>query len=109
MKAKITNTSRALQGVWTDEGLEFIEPGATRTLTIAADHVDRTKRSKLLKVDGASNAASGDNDPDALPRNVPKLRGIAKAEEIDLGDAAKADDIIAKIEEGRKAKAAPAE
>lgn len=51
MKAKITNTSQATQGVHTDEGLAFLEPGETRTLTIHKDHVDRTKASKLLKVE----------------------------------------------------------
>lgn len=40
---------------------------------------------------------------DALPRNVPKLRAIAKAEAVDLGDAATADDIIALISAARVA------
>jgi hypothetical protein len=50
MKAKITNNSKANQGVWTVDGLEFIEPGQTRTLTIATDYVDRVRKLPFLKV-----------------------------------------------------------
>lgn len=44
------------------------------------------------------------DDSDALPRNVPKLKAIARAEEIDLGTATTADDIIAAIVAARSAK-----
>lgn len=42
-----------------------------------------------------------------LPRNVPKLKKLAKDEGIDLGDASTADEIIATIEAGRKLAATP--
>ena len=45
--------------------------------------------------DGARD--KGALSEDGLPRNMPKLRGIAKAEGIDLGDATTADDIVARI------------
>lgn len=38
---------------------------------------------------------------DGLPRNVPKLRAIAKAENIDLGEATTADEIVALITAAR--------
>lgn len=38
---KITNTSRAIQGVHTTDGLKFIDAGATRDLDVAPDYVDR--------------------------------------------------------------------
>jgi hypothetical protein len=41
--------------------------------------------------------AGGYLSEDGLPRNVAKLRAIAKAEEIELGDASTADEIVALI------------
>lgn len=51
--------------------------------------------------DGARAAGALDEESEALPRNVPKLKGIAKAENIDLGDAATADEIVAVITAAR--------
>ncbi|MET0439119.1 MAG: hypothetical protein ABW043_16665 [Devosia sp.] len=51
MKAKVTNNSKALQGVWTPEGLLQIEPGHSRTLVIKAGHEERTKRFPFLSVE----------------------------------------------------------
>lgn len=73
MRATIKNTSPALQGVHTaDEGLVWIEPGSQRTLTIHEDHVERTKRSKLLKVvektDHDGDGAMGGSVPTTSPK-----------------------------------------
>lgn len=106
MRAKVTNNSRANQGVYTDDGLVHLEPGQTLTLVIADDYVGRVKKLPFLDVVPAgTKAAENKADPDALPRNVPTLRSIAKAEEIDLGEAKSANDIIAAIEAARAAKA----
>ncbi len=84
MKARITNTSPANQGVWTDEGLVHLGPGQTRTLTIRTDHVERTMRSPVLKV----------SDPLDHDHNGEK-GGAAQA----AGDAATAEEITAAIAE----------
>jgi hypothetical protein len=44
MKTSIKNTSRAPQGVHTVEGLQFIEPGETRTLDVATGYLPRLKK-----------------------------------------------------------------
>jgi hypothetical protein len=49
MKAAIKNTSRALQGVHTTDGLKFIEPGSTSTLDVADDYVDRVNGLPFLE------------------------------------------------------------
>lgn len=53
MKMKITNTSKANQGVWAADGaLVQIEPGQTREVDVADDYFDRVKALAFLKVDG---------------------------------------------------------
>lgn len=96
MRAKITNTSRANQGIYTDEGLVHLEAGETRALTIAPDYVDRVKALPFLTVEGDGDKALADH-------TVAELNAIATAEEIDLGDATKKADIIAAIELAREA------
>ncbi len=44
----ITNNSRANQGVWTDGGLVFVEPGQTLDLAIKEGHEERTRRLPFL-------------------------------------------------------------
>lgn len=56
----VTNNSRANQGIWTDGGLVFLDPGQTRELTIAEDHLERTKRLPFLAfADAATEADEG--------------------------------------------------
>lgn len=43
MKATITNTSRALQGVHSVEGLVFIDAGKSMPVDVADDYVERVK------------------------------------------------------------------
>ena len=49
MRAEIKNTSRALQGVHTVDGLRFIEPGSTRTLDVHGDYVERVNALPFLE------------------------------------------------------------
>lgn len=108
MKAEITNTSKAEQGVYTTDGLNFIAPSQTRTLTIADDYVERAKSLPFLTIK-ASDPLDHDGDEkkggahppvgqgyDAM--TVPQLKELAAAREIDLGDAKKRDDIVATLE-----------
>lgn len=57
----------------------------------------------------AAGALSGTRAPrvDELPRNVPKLRKIARDEGVDVGAARTADDFVAAIEAHRKLVATP--
>lgn len=91
MRASITNTSKADQGVWTDEGLAFIKPGQTRTLTIAGDYVDRAKALPFLTI----------GDPVETPAGVPSL---TDAEEIELIDAMTDPELRGFIERKTKKK-----
>jgi hypothetical protein len=62
MKARITNTSKGLQGVWTaDDGLQQIESGETRTLVIADNYVERAHALPFLTI-VASDALDHDAD-----------------------------------------------
>lgn len=108
MKAKITNESRALQGVHTADGLKFIEPGETRTLDVLDSYVERVKALPFLKADFVDPL---DHDEDgkkggSLPhsgegysaKTVAALRELASERNVDLGDATKKADIIAALE-----------
>lgn len=56
---KITNISRASQGVHSTTGLVFIEPGETKDIEVAEDHVKRVKASAFLSLDGMPKADAG--------------------------------------------------
>ena len=101
MKAEITNTSKADQGVYTTDGLKFIAPGETRTLEIAKDYVERATSLPFLRVVPVGRPAASpttDADPDDLDgMRVADLKKLAEDETIDLGDVTKKGDIIAAI------------
>lgn len=108
---KITNTSRANQGVHTTEGLVFIEPGQTLDLDVRPDYRDRVSKLPFLTVEGAALDHDGDGKAggsvDELDQmKVADLRLLAETETIDLGEATKKADIIAAIRAARAAKAA---
>lgn len=96
MKATITNTSRANQGVWTEDGLVHLAAGETKELVIKADYVERAKSLPFLKFADAT---------DLKDMKVADLKALAEAEGIDLGDAKKQADIVAAIELAREEKA----
>ena len=50
MKATITNTSRAPQGVYSVSGLVFIDPGASRDVDVAEGYVGRLPALRFLTV-----------------------------------------------------------
>jgi hypothetical protein len=80
MKAAIKNTSRALQGVHTTEGLAFIEPGSTRTLDVADDYVERVKKLPFLEAKWHSEAPPVPAPAEELDRDELK----AQANELGL-------------------------
>lgn len=79
MKATITNTSRASQGVHSATGLVFIEPGATREIDVADDYFDRVKSLPFLTLNGKSGASAqtaGDRDANGDTPEMTQLRGM---------------------------------
>jgi cell division protein FtsB len=56
---KITNISRASQGVHSTRGLVFIEPGETKDIEVAEDHVKRVKASAFLSLHGMPKSDAG--------------------------------------------------
>jgi hypothetical protein len=78
MKAAIKNTSRAPQGVHTTDGLRFIEPGATRTLDVADDYVDRVKSLPFL------DAKWGDDEEETEPETLDRDDLKKQASELGL-------------------------
>lgn len=104
---KIKNTSAAPQGVHTTNGLEWLQPGQTRTLDVAPEYEARVKKLPFLKV----LADPLDHDADGIKggvhppvgdgydgMTVAQLRELAAEREIDLGDAKKRDDIVAALQ-----------
>lgn len=69
MKAAIKNTSRAMQGVHTTDGLRFIEPGSTRTLDVADEYVDRVNSLPFFDAKWLSDDEDDDQDPEPLDRD----------------------------------------
>lgn len=60
----ITNNSRAPQGVWSETGLVFIQPGQTLAVVIAADYAERVTALPFLEVKAGD--ALSDDELDAL-------------------------------------------
>jgi len=59
MKATVTNLSGAVQGIWSDDGLAFIDPGQSRLIDIADSYVERAKALPFLKVDPLDHDGDG--------------------------------------------------
>lgn len=109
MKMKITNTSKANQGVWASDGtLVTIEPGQTREVAVAEDYVERVKRLPFLKVDGGpldhdANGGAGGSVDELDQMKAPDLRALAVTEGVDLKGITKKADVIAAIRAKRAA------
>lgn len=109
MKFEITNNSKALQGVHGAAGLVHIEPGATRTVDVLEDYVERLTSLPFLASKAVDDPLDHDDDGEkggAHPpvgegydgMTVAQLRELAAEREIDLGDAKKRDDIVAALQ-----------
>lgn len=126
MTHKVTNTSKAPQGVHTEDGrIVFVGPGGFRTIAIAVDYLERAKSLPFLTVeevnprddfgnsiiskrpianplDHDNNGKSGGAHPavgegyDGV--TVPKLKELAAERGVDLGDARKREDIVAALQ-----------
>lgn len=84
MKMKITNTSRALQGVHSVSGLVHIEAGATEEVDVAKDYVARVKALPFFTVDGSLDHDGDGSKGGAKPNEAPSERDILKTRATEL-------------------------
>lgn len=76
MKATITNTSRAAQGVHSVDGLVFIDAGKSRDVDVADDYVERVKALPFFDAKWRDAAAE---KPASAVSAKPKAKAPAKA------------------------------
>lgn len=106
---KVTNNSKALQGVRSQGRAVYIPPGETRDVDLEGVDLEKAKRLRFLRIEGVSKAASHDDDS---PKTVLEVLEMAKDPKVQfmslkaaaaklLGDKmpAKKDEIIAALEE----------
>jgi hypothetical protein len=76
MKTNVTNTSKANQGVWTDDGLVHLAPGETRLLVIAEDYVERARGLPFLSIAGPGPTADTGDDTPATAEDIASAIGL---------------------------------
>jgi hypothetical protein len=87
---KVTNNSKAIQGVWAKGGLVMIDPGQTRDVDIAADYLARARALPFLKVESADPL---DHDGDGEKGGVADATPLTDAEKVELLDAMTDDEL----------------
>jgi hypothetical protein len=107
---KVTNNSKALQGVRSKGRAVYIQPGETRDVDLEGVDLDQAKRLPFLKIEGASKTAVN-QDSDG-PKTALEVLEMAKDPNVQfmsfksaatklLGDKtpSKKDEIVAALEE----------
>jgi hypothetical protein len=107
---KITNNSKALQGVRSKGRAVYIQPGETRDVDLEGVDLEKAKRLRFLKIEGVSKAAAS-QDGDS-PKTALEVLEIAKDQNVQfmsfksaakklLGDKTPGtkDEIVAALEE----------
>ncbi|MDW9852717.1 hypothetical protein GOB46_08975 [Sinorhizobium meliloti] len=107
---KVTNNSKALQGVRSKGRAVYIPPGETRDVDLEGVDLEKAKRLRFLKIEGVSKAASnqdGDGPKTALEvlemakdQNVQFMSFKSAAKKL-LGDKTPGtkDEIVAALED----------
>jgi hypothetical protein len=107
---KITNNSKALQGVRSKGRAVYIPPGETRDVDLEGVDLEKAKRLRFLKIEGVSKAAAnqdGDGPTTALEvlemakdQNVQFMSFKSAAKKL-LGEKTPStkDEIVAALEE----------
>lgn len=107
---KVTNNSKALQGVRSKGRAIYIQPGETRDVDLEGVDLEKAKRLRFLKIEGVSKAASnqdGDGPKSALEvlemakdQNVQFMSFKSAAKKL-LGEKTPStkDEIVAALEE----------
>lgn len=118
-KVTIKNTARGLRGVNTDNGLVYIEPGATETLDVSGKELESARSRSYFEFDGKAAEADtddseqGDGLDDLRTAELEKLiadEGVTLPENgSGSGGRIVNDDRVAAIRAAREAKANPDE
>lgn len=95
---KVTNNSKALQGVHTTNGVVFVAPGESLEVEITEAGHKLASRLEFLKLSGDAPEAVGDDKADLLA----KLKALG----INANANSKPETLRAKLEEAEAAKAA---
>lgn len=107
---KVTNNSKALQGVRSKGRAVYIPPGETRDVDLEGVDIEKAKRLRFLKIEGVSKAVSnqdGDGPKTALEvlemakdQNVQFMSFKSAAKKL-LGEKTPStkDEIVAALEE----------
>lgn len=96
---KFTNTTQGPKGVHTANGLVYIAAGKTSDdLVVSEGDLAAAQATGWFDIAAEVEKALREH-------SLAELKAIAEAEEIDLGENTKKDDIVAAIELAREAKA----
>lgn len=102
---KFTNHTAGPKGVHTKNGLVYVEAGKSADLDVTDAEAKAAKATGWFSKPKVEDDDDDDQDKPLADLTVARLRALAEAETIDLGDATKKDDIVAAIELAREAKA----
>ncbi|MGN7749734.1 hypothetical protein [Sinorhizobium sp. 22678] len=107
---KVTNNSKALQGVRSKGRAVYIPPGETRDVDLEGVDLEKAKRLPFLKIEGASKAAA--NQDSDVPKTALEVLEMAKDQNVQfmsfksaakklLGEKTPStkDEIVAALEE----------
>lgn len=92
---KVTNNSKALQGVHTTAGVVYVLPGETQDLDLTPEGHKGASRLAFLSVDGKAPAADGDEKAELLA----KLKALG----IDAAGNSKVETLRKKLEDAEAA------
>ncbi|WP_395598598.1 hypothetical protein AB4P95_05575 [Pseudomonas sp. A1437] len=92
---KVTNNSKALQGVHTTAGVVYVLPGETQDLDLTPEGHKGASRLAFMSVDGKAPAADGDEKAELLA----KLKALG----IDAAGNSKVETLRKKLEEAEAA------
>ena len=90
---KVTNNSKAPQGVHTGAGVVFIRPGESRDVELSVDGHKQASRLKFLSVSGAAPKAEGGNSEKEL------LLAKLKAFDIEAGKNSSVESLQKRLAE----------
>lgn len=95
---KVTNNSKALQGVHSATGVIYLLPGETKDVDLTAAGHKGASRLSFLKVEGKAPAEGGDEKEELIA----KLKALG----IDAAGNSRVDTLRKKLEEAEAAKVA---
>ncbi|OHV81620.1 hypothetical protein [Rhizobium sp. LCM 4573] len=108
---KVTNNSKAVQGVRSKGRAVFIQPGKSRDVELEGKELEQAKRLPFLKIEGASSKAASSQESES-PKTALEVLEMAKDQNVQfmsfksaakklLGEKTPAtkDEIVAALED----------